>query len=154
MAISDCKNWKRFESTHIDHITESIGHLSILTEDISMIGIGNCGRKSKESSQGNNDSFKTAFEEIQPQILAPDSDESCQVLVNENSIREISSDEEQVEEEIIGMFCTLYSRTKIGSNLFLFLANFFFPFKADRLPNVTNVPKNTLVPQFDFIQSS
>ena len=25
---------------------------------------------------------------------------------------------------------------------------------AERLPNVTNVPKNTLVPQFDFSQSS
>ena len=25
---------------------------------------------------------------------------------------------------------------------------------AERLPNVTNVPKYTLVPQFDFIQSS
>ena len=25
---------------------------------------------------------------------------------------------------------------------------------TERLPNVTNVPKNTLVPQFDFIQAS
>ena len=26
--------------------------------------------------------------------------------------------------------------------------------KPERLPNVSNVPKNTLGPQFDFIQSS
>ena len=47
-----------------------------------------------------------------------------------------------------------------GSNVFISrnssitLYSFLIGVKAERLPNVTNVPKNTLVPQFDFIQSS
>ena len=34
-AISDCKSWKRTESTHINHIAESLEHLTLTTEDIS-----------------------------------------------------------------------------------------------------------------------
>merc|ERR1719510_1328939 len=34
-TISDCKSWKRLESTHVDHVIEHLGHLSILTDDVS-----------------------------------------------------------------------------------------------------------------------
>ena len=38
--ISDCQGWKRLESTHIDHVAEAFGHMTLLTNDISAIHTG------------------------------------------------------------------------------------------------------------------
>ena len=112
-AISDCKSWKRLESTHVDHITESLGYLSILTDDLSVIQER---RRSQATTEGN-DSFKTALDEVYPYILAEDSDinYSCQVQINDNSIRHISSDEETVEEQEIIKYPPELSSSKLAN---------------------------------------
>ena len=69
--ISDCQGWKRLESTHIDHVAEAFGHLTIFTEDISAI----------QTVPEADESFKTALEVqdnqeaelVEHMILAEDS---------------------------------------------------------------------------------
>ena len=90
-GISDCKNWKRAESTHIDHIAESLGHLTLMTEDISII------HPRVRRSQETEASFKTASSKIPS--FEDTKDVSCQVNVNENSNRDISSDSDIYENE-------------------------------------------------------
>ena len=62
--ITDCQGWKRLESTHIDHIANALGHMTIFTEDISAIHL--------------DESFKTALEtqdDHAPIVLAEESNE-------------------------------------------------------------------------------
>ena len=65
--VTDCQGWKRLESTHIDHVADALGHMTIFTEDISTIHP--------------DETFKTALEEqdrkedFAPIIFADDSEE-------------------------------------------------------------------------------
>ena len=63
---TDCKHFQRLESTHINHIFEKFGQLSLSTwtEDISVIN---------EPELDLDDSFKTAVEDHQKIVLADDS---------------------------------------------------------------------------------
>ena len=57
------QGWKRLESTHIDHVAEAFGHLTIFTEDISAI---------HQVHNVADDSFKTALEvqdESEPEVI-------------------------------------------------------------------------------------
>ena len=97
----NCMSWKRLESTHIDHVIEHLGHLSILTDDVSIIGHIVKSKKNADISQETdpNDSFKTAYED-EGQLFSMISDESRQVQVNEKSLRnDFSEDELETEEQ-------------------------------------------------------
>ena len=102
-TISDCKSWKRLESTHVDHVIEHFGHLSILTDDVSIIGHVEKRNKDADISQETdpNDSFKTAYEDERQllSVLLEDSDESRQVQINEKSLRNDFSDVGELEKE-------------------------------------------------------
>ena len=68
---TDCKHFQRLESTHINHIFEKFGQLSLSTwtEDISAIN---------EPELDLDDSFKTAVEDHQKIVLADDSSEQSE----------------------------------------------------------------------------
>ena len=68
---TDCKHFQRLESTHINHIFEKFGQLSLSTwtEDISAIN---------EPELDLDDSFKTAVEDHHKIVLADDSSEQSE----------------------------------------------------------------------------
>lgn len=68
-GVTDCQSWKRLESTHVDHVADALGHMTIWTEDFSII--------QQVPEEDKDLSFKTALEEVQeeaPKVLAEDSE--------------------------------------------------------------------------------